>query len=259
MRHNYVGDIGDFYKYALLRHLTGQTSDANPPYKLGVVWYLYPDDCKTTDGLHTDYLTPSKESKFRPLDASAYDCLADIISRYKNGEERRIQQIREYGMFNGVAFYEEPLTFMSLRSGAPQAIATRKKHRSSWLHKALQTTNGCALIFVDPDNGLPVKSMPSHRNKGAKYCFYEELSAFWQRGQSLVIYQHRNMHETTENQIANRKKELSRHFGDAAFIECVYFPAYSGRIFFIVGNQEMGSVLERRRKSFIAKWNGHVR
>ena len=35
MQDRYVGDIGDFVKYALLRVVTGES-------KLGVAWYLHP-------------------------------------------------------------------------------------------------------------------------------------------------------------------------------------------------------------------------
>ena len=37
MQDRYVGDIGDFVKYALLRVITGES-------KLGVAWYLHPNE-----------------------------------------------------------------------------------------------------------------------------------------------------------------------------------------------------------------------
>ncbi len=52
MRDNYVGDIGDYYKYDLLQQLSGN----NPTLRLGVAWYLYPDPCNPNDGRHTAYL-----------------------------------------------------------------------------------------------------------------------------------------------------------------------------------------------------------
>ena len=38
MQNQYVGDIGDFGKYGLLRAISGD------PLRLGVVWYLFPDE-----------------------------------------------------------------------------------------------------------------------------------------------------------------------------------------------------------------------
>ena len=56
MKNRYVGDVGDFGKYGLLRHLAGMTSEDDlDSLKLGMVWYLRPDDCGN-DGRHTGYL-----------------------------------------------------------------------------------------------------------------------------------------------------------------------------------------------------------
>ena len=49
MQNRYTGDIGDFAKYGLLRALSKGK-------RLGVAWYLYPDEEDNTDGRHIDYL-----------------------------------------------------------------------------------------------------------------------------------------------------------------------------------------------------------
>jgi hypothetical protein len=51
VKNSYVGDIGDFGKYGLLRIL-GKTG-----LSLGVVWHLTPDEQEHEDGRFTDYLT----------------------------------------------------------------------------------------------------------------------------------------------------------------------------------------------------------
>ena len=43
MQDRFVGDIGDFGKYGLLRTLAGIEPKAEPGYRLGVVWYLRPE------------------------------------------------------------------------------------------------------------------------------------------------------------------------------------------------------------------------
>ena len=43
MQNRYTGDIGDFAKYGLLRALC-------PGHRLGVAWYLYPDESHNEDG-----------------------------------------------------------------------------------------------------------------------------------------------------------------------------------------------------------------
>ena len=49
MKNQYVGDIGDYGKYGLLRFLAGRG------IKIGVNWYLTKDD-ESSDGKFTDYL-----------------------------------------------------------------------------------------------------------------------------------------------------------------------------------------------------------
>ena len=51
MKNQYVGDIGDYGKYGLLRFLAGQG------IKIGVNWYLTDDDDdESADGKFTYYL-----------------------------------------------------------------------------------------------------------------------------------------------------------------------------------------------------------
>jgi len=197
MRDNYVGDVGDFYKYALLRRLCGHTDVSQPKRKLGVVWYLYPDPCKETDGLHLDYLNEDKREKFRPVDPELYDALEQLVQE----DARSVREVERRAILpRDTCYYAVPLSFSGQEKGAQAAIESRIRYREQWLQGALTATEGCDLVFFDPDNGLEVKSTAYHHDKGAKFAFYRELLPFWERGQSLVIYQHRNRHETAEEQ-----------------------------------------------------------
>jgi len=49
MQDRYVGDIGDYLKLSILRTLS-------PGYRLGVAWWLFPDEAHNGDGRHVDYL-----------------------------------------------------------------------------------------------------------------------------------------------------------------------------------------------------------
>ena len=44
MRDVWVGDVGDYFKYALLRYLSGHTSDDKARLALGVLWYCCRSD-----------------------------------------------------------------------------------------------------------------------------------------------------------------------------------------------------------------------
>ena len=54
MQDRYFGDVGDFGKYGLLRVLSGFW--AEPRLKLGVVWYLFPNETHNADGGLISYL-----------------------------------------------------------------------------------------------------------------------------------------------------------------------------------------------------------
>ena len=71
MQNRYVSDIGDYVKLGILRALS-------PGYRLGVAWWLYPDESHTKDGRHIDYLRhPYQWWKFDP---PLFDALEQIVS-----------------------------------------------------------------------------------------------------------------------------------------------------------------------------------
>ncbi len=69
MQDRYAGDLGDFLKLGLLRWLVAPSFGAAPE-RLGVVWYLAPDESHNADGKHVAYLDPqtSAGQQLRPLD-----------------------------------------------------------------------------------------------------------------------------------------------------------------------------------------------
>ena len=73
LQNRYVGDLGDFGKYGLLKALCGDT------LKLGVNWYLIPDE--SHNGKHTAYLksTHKDSTAYRSCDPELYDSLRKIV------------------------------------------------------------------------------------------------------------------------------------------------------------------------------------
>ncbi len=64
MQNKYVGDIGDFVKLSMLRALA-------PGHKLGVAWWLFPDENHNNDGRHIDYLR--HPARWRAFDPKLFD------------------------------------------------------------------------------------------------------------------------------------------------------------------------------------------
>lgn len=244
MRDNYIGDIGDYIKYGLLCSLS-----ANIGMRIGVVWYLYPDPCKETDGRHLSYLTSAKEHQYRRYNPELYDKLRDLIAC----EDRNVAAVRKKGLLPAdTLFFEEPLSLSYLPKGTSAAQLKREYVRQQWLKQALAYTEAANLIFLDPDNGLEVRSIAYHQNKGPKFAFYREVEQFWNRGQSLIIYQHATR-EGIKQQIQLRLAELRERLKTEA-VYAVYLPNYSGRIFFIVPQPEIARDMSMAIEEFVKLW-----
>lgn len=88
VKHQYVGDINDYRKYALLRALS-----ANGHNRIGVCWMLTPDD-GGVDGGKLGYL--QQPERFRLFDPELFDILAHAASE---PDRRRLQTIEGVGRF----------------------------------------------------------------------------------------------------------------------------------------------------------------
>ena len=210
MQNRYVGDIGDFGKYALLRALTGlyTAPTSARQLRLGVAWFLYPDESHNADGKYTGYLNPthSNRTKFRACDPQLYDVLQSVVDT----GNRNISAIQENHILpRGTVFHENSLFFHRGMSRPARQAA-----REEWLSEALQATANADLVFVDPDNGVSATADPL-RKTGPKYVFSDDLLCFAQRGQSLIIYHHLGRRGTAEQQNQTGLRILASRFGVA--------------------------------------------
>ncbi len=187
MQDRYAGDVGDFLKLGLLRWLVAP-SDGDRPMRLGVVWYLAPDESHNADGKHVAYLDPTSRAgrELRPLDPDLYDRLAAMVAAGR----RSVAGLEAAGVLPaGSRSFADRLGFHDL---PPSARATRIERRRGWLTAAVAATAGASLVFVDPDNGVRRSDhpTPSHRSKAEKHTYVSELGPFVERGQSVVVYHH---------------------------------------------------------------------
>lgn len=256
MQNRYVGDIGDFGKYHLLKSLCmGNNNELE--LSLGVVWYRVPNENHNDDGKHIRYLeqTTSNLARFRSGDPALYDSLLEINKVGK----RDVSIIKEFNVLpTKTVFYETPLSYEGMPNNSSAARNDRISYRKRWSSKALEATLGCNLIFVDPDNGLEVKSVKSHQKTGPKYTFFEELVPFVKRGQSLVIYHHLCRSGPSELQVRERLDQLKEKLA----INNIYALLYKRgtlRAFFIVPSSEHIELLKDRgiRLTQTLPWKEH--
>ena len=101
----YFGDIGDFAKFGLLRGVVAN----DPAFRLGVLWYLVPDESHTNDGRHVAYLesSPKNKKRYRSCDPVLYDKLGDLVRAGK----RTVSSIVESGLLpSQTVYHDQPLT-----------------------------------------------------------------------------------------------------------------------------------------------------
>ena len=172
MKNQYVGDIGDYGKMGLLRILQ------NAGIQVGVNWYLTPDDNKS-DGRHIHYLD-------KPCDTPDIDLHHGLYHLVKTGC-RTIHGLEAPNLLPGAIFYNDVLDYSQINQASK-----RKVIRKEWHDSAQQKLSGCDLVFLDPDNGLEVKSKSPYNMEGNKYTTYQEASQYYGKGMSVLVYNHRD-------------------------------------------------------------------
>lgn len=165
MKDQYVADINDYVKYALLRTLAAAHHGA-----LHVCWMrTAPDDRR--DGLRLGYL--QEPVRFRGLDPLVFDALSAIAARRR----RTVRAIQHSSILPGACFHHAVLS-----DAAPE--------RARYFERLWSLAKDEDLVFFDPDNGLEVTSVPMGRRGSSKYLFWQELERTLALGCSALVYQH---------------------------------------------------------------------
>ena len=169
MKNQYVGDIGDYGKFGLLRFLS------NHGIMIGVNWYLTEND-RRTDGEIRKYLNDGKENGEKCYDADLFEKLKPIAEKKK--DERNIIDVETNGIIPNAVFFNEPLK-------------VPEEYRTRWYRRSMDALSDADLVFADPDNGFLVSCKNLYRPNGIKYASIAELKEYYDRGQDVVCYCHK--------------------------------------------------------------------
>ena len=224
MQNSFVGDVGDLVKCALLRALRGLVPDAKPRLSLGVVWYL-PDDSTVErtpwrHGSDVGYLFNGRSySEYRDLDPVLFDELKRIVC-----EDRTLDAVATSGLLGSdTAYWGESIP-------VPEDKQARPARRREWLTGAHQAMKGRDVVFLDPDTGMAHEdgSAPKQLSRtdrdAPRFAFVDEIEAFVDGGQSVVVYQsfHRNASHRDQKASWQRlfpdRGPMIREFGSRAFV-----------------------------------------
>ena len=229
MQNAYVGDIGDYGKYGLLRVLAGHG------LQLGVNWYaVVPQRSrKQEDGKFIQYL--QFPEKYRHYDPELFDALERAVNRENS---RTLAQIESMRLFPA-QFYSVPLTRL----------------REGWHRQALEKLAGAELVFLDPDNGLETERMRQSGKTTEKHVRMEELTDYYLRGQSVVLYQHRPQ-MTPKEQCIQSVLDMQRRYLHVDQIRILEFPRYTNRFYFFFLHRAHILPVERTCRYMGKHWTG---
>ena len=251
MQNKYVADAGDFGKHGLLRRLCGMTDEETdvPDLRLGLLWYMHREE-HGQDGKHITYLAPTYENiqTFGVCDPALWDALRRMIC----DDRRCVRCVQGAGILPGdTCFYDALLTFLP---GLPRT--TKETIRGYWLKRALQATAKADLVCLDPDNGIRWDGSKMLNIDGPKYTYLDDLRAFWDRGQSLVVYHHLGMSVPAEAQA----ETVSSALVDGLGVESIPLQFHRGtaRIFFVLPQPAHRERIEARIQRMLdGPWSHH--
>ena len=214
MKNQYIGDIGDYGKYGLIRFFR----DAG--IKIGINWYLTPNDNRT-DGNHTEYLY---DERMRIYDEKVFDAMKELAFR----SDKCIQMVEENGILDGICFYNNEMNFDQYH----WSERTNKRYR--WHLQALDILRNVDLVFMDPDNSLSLTKKATQ--KGAqKYILPIEICDYYNRGQQIVYYHHRS--RSNETGWMKEKTQIKTFLPEACLL-AVTFHRWSSRTYIFVLQKE---------------------
>lgn len=166
MKNQYFGDIYDYFKYGLLRQLTGQGEIPT------VICWMLTRNNEQKDGHQIDYLrNPGSWSGFDP---EIFDFLrAQVLDKGK----RDVEAIEKSQLLQNTGFFSD-------------LLSDELAQRENFFRKFEATSEKATLVFFDPDNGIEIKSVGYGKKKSSKYLYWTEIERNFSAGHSLLIYQH---------------------------------------------------------------------
>lgn len=227
MKDQYYGDVNDFYKYGLLRGLTGELRAA-------VCWMLTQSD-GSTDGRFVEYLR--QPLRWRDLDPDLFDHLRDKVLLHG---ERAVGLFEASGLLPEASYYS-------------RITPDDAGERQAWFSGFLRSAEGAGLVFFDPDNGLQVKSVPYGKPRSSKYLYWPELEATFAAGHSLLVFQY-FVRQKREPFVERLAAEMARRC-DGATLWSFWTPRV---VFLLAARPSHESVMGRAASGIEAQWDGTI-
>ena len=226
MKNQYAGDVGDYTKLGVLRGLE------QAGFSIGLNWYLTPDEPE-----HSKTFTDGKHTKFLECDCDTPDIdLYCALQKIGLSNNRTVARLERAKLFENTLFWNKML---------------EGKSRDKWHLEALKKLGKQDVIFLDPDNGLEVKSTNPYSKNGNKYTTYKEAADYYVQGATVIIYNHRD--RKPENEYLKRFSQFI-DMEETKNAKMFYLRAsrYSVRDYLFLVQERHFSGLEKAIDNFLA-------
>ena len=223
MRVRDIGGIGDFGKFALLRHLMKDR-------RLAVCWYLTGESDETKDGeKHFDYL--KRPDDFRHLAPEVFDQLAEVTGR-RGAVADPLTALQMSGILENAVF---------LRKEVPNRASLRRL----WVDGLVHSATGANLVFLDPDNGIQGKRLTN------RHVALAEIAALRLQGRMLIIGHQQSGRRSEVKFLADRMRAIG-----CDPIEIIRLRLVASRFYVIVDHD---SAMTELIATFVRKWGNWVK
>ncbi|MGQ9663671.1 MAG: hypothetical protein ACUVWX_15280, partial [Kiritimatiellia bacterium] len=230
MKNQYFGDVNDYRKYGLLRALQSEGEGS-----LLVAWMLTPDDGGRDGALRSYLEAPSKWSKYDP------ELFAGLAGLLRSAPRPSVSLIEGSSLLPRASYYSA-------------VVPDGRRERDKWDTNLLRAAAGVDLVFMDPDNGIEVRSRPVGRKGSSKYVTWHEIEWVWKASCSVLIYQH--FRREPRQDFAERLAEELRSRTGAGFVEAFRTP----RVLFLLAAQDRHAQRFREAISILSdRWNGQIK
>lgn len=188
MNNQFVGDVGDYTKFGMLREFE------KAGFSIGINWYKTADDPQKTGGSHTSFLD-SDGNQPDPYLSKVLRAIKDEVL------PRTIESLMSNRLLARVEYYDNELDFHSDKN--------RKEKRRSWHEQAFNKLHTQDIIFLDPDNAFETSLIKPHHKKGDLYAGYEEAADYYRAGASVTVYNHLPMRSFKTDFIEKRLRPMT--------------------------------------------------
>jgi hypothetical protein len=218
-----VGGIGDFGKFALLRHLTRDR-------RLAVCCYLTGENDETKDReRHFDYLKHPDD--FRHFAPELFDQLAEFDGGRRSVADP-LTELQTSKILGNAVF---------LGKQVPKRVSLRRL----WVAELVASAHGANLVFLDPDHGIQGKRLTD------RHVALAEIAALRLPHRALIISHRQSGRKSEVKFLADRMRSLG-----CDPVEIIRLRLVTSRLYIIADHDWETSELIA---TFARKWGNRVK